>query len=597
MEIGLLGLVGVPAGTWAQTQATGLTQPGSQVITWDGVTGIAINSLVGADTFYGAGVFGQATVTANVEAGLVWNGHETTSTLQDYYTAPGAAAEFDMHATWVGSILAGYNPNADPNNYPYYQLGIAPLTQFSSGAIATNWTDAGSFNITPKTLYSAYNNYFTRSWTHTINYGGITLGFSAPTDVINSSWGFDDAAATDPYTTAITGLARAYPLTTMVCAAGNATTAGNPSNNVGGPASGGNVISVGAVGNFTNAFTTVADFSSRGPQDYSDPVHGLVPGVRAPVDLVAPGTSLVAAYYGGQTGGNGVSLPNSQPDSSGGANNYYSFGLAGTSFAAPIVAGGVSLLKSASYLVGMGDEARDTRVMKAVLMNSATKLPGWDNGQHLNAVGTMVTTQSLDWAQGAGMLNLDRAFKQYLTGTQDVPGTGGGSIATTGWDFGSITMSPAQGTVAHHDYAFNATLQSGSILGVTLSWFRDFGVPVFSDNADPNLQSLTTQDLAFANLALEIWNSDFTKLYATSCSLYNNVQELQFTLPDTGGYEIRVTYPSEMYGTPVLESYGLAWDVGVVPEPGTGVLLLLVLVGFGNWARCRECTSPRARTA
>ncbi len=582
----LLALLLTPDHGSAQPAATTLTQPGSAVISWDGAPGISINSLVGADTFYGAGVFGQATVVANVEAGLIWNGHETTSTLQDFYTAPGAAGEFDMHATWVGSVLAGYNPSADPNNYPYYQLGIAPLTQLSSGAIATSWSDSGSFDITARTLYSAYNHYFTSTWTHNINYGGITLGFTGPTDVINSSWGFSDPTGVDPITMAIAGFARANPLTTMVAAAGNATTTTNPTNNVGGPASGFNAISVGAVGNGTNVFQTIADFSSRGPQDYYDPVHGSVPGVRAPVDIVAPGTSLVSAYYGGQTGGNGVTLATSQPDASAGANDFYSLGLAGTSFAAPIVAGGVSLLKSASYLIGMDDPSRDSRVIKAVLMNSATKLPGWDNGQHLDGAGTIVTTQSVDWTQGAGMLNLDRAFQQYLLGTRDVPGTGGGAIAETGWDFGSIAISPTAGLMAHNDYPFTLTLQSGSTLDVTLTWFRNFGLPAFTDNADPNLQTLETQDLGFANLALEIWNFDFTKLYATSSSLYNDVQELEFTLPDTGQYEIRVTYPSQMYGTPVEESYGLAWDVA--PEPGSWGLLLIGVVCLGGWTRSRR---------
>ncbi len=302
-----------------------LTQGANRVITWDGENGIVVNSLVGADTFYNEGVWGQGTVTANVEAGLVWNGHETTSTVQDFYVSPGASGEFDNHATGVGSVIAGYDPTADPNNYPYYKLGMAPLTTLSSGAIATNWYNAVDpvtggtntyFNVTAGTFYSAYNHYFTQSATHTLNYGGFSFQFSAPTDVINSSWGYDDPLGTDPLTMAADGFARANPLTTLVVAAGNSTTASNPSDNVGGPASGYNSISVGAVGNYTyNDFSTVADFSSRGPQDYYDPVNGVIPGVRAPVDIVAPGTSMVVAFYGGQTGGNGLSLSTTTPDS------------------------------------------------------------------------------------------------------------------------------------------------------------------------------------------------------------------------------------------------------------------------------------------
>jgi len=561
--------------------SSGSVDPGpvSNIITWDGTNGISINSLVGADRFYNVGIWGQSTVTANVEAGIIWNGHADTTTLSDYYVSPGASGAIDRHATWVGSVLAGYDPTVQ-GSYPYYKLGMAPLTTLSSGAIATGWynnpsdpTDTTAyFDMTPKTFYSAYNHYFTQSWNRTISTIYGTYSGSAPTDVINSSWGYEDATGQDAYTRAVDGMARAHPLTTLVVAAGNSndpTT--NPSNNVGGPASGYNSISVGAVGNFTvDQFNSVATFSSRGPQDYYDPIHGLVRGVRAPVDIVAPGTSILAAYYGGQTGSNAPGLRGTQADNTNGSGDYYSIGVAGTSFASPIVAGGVSLLKSLSYALLMGDTSRDTRVIKSVLMNSATKLPGWDNGQHLNASGVTVTTQALDWAQGAGLLNLNRAFDQYTAGTQDVAGTGGGEIAKTGWDYGVISKGDT--TVSHNDYPIHFTLQTGTIMDVTLSWFRNLGNPTLTDNADPSLQALTTTDGGFANLGLEIWNADFTHLYASSLSLYNATQQLHYTLTLDGQYGLRVIYADQMYGTPVPETYGLAWNVEEVPEPGAASL-------------------------
>ena len=575
-------------------------QTGPRVITWDGSNGIAVNDAVGASTFYNQGVWGQGTVTANVEAGLIWNGHEATSTLKDFYTAPNAAGQTDMHATWVGSVLAGYDLTADPNNYPYYKLGMAPLTQLSSGAIASDWYNAVDpatggtntyFDTTPKAFYSAYNYYFTKTWTHTLDYGWFSVQFNAPTDVINSSWGYGDPTAIDPLTKAADGFARAHPLTAFVVAAGNANTAQNSSNNVGGPASGYNSIAVGATGDGTyNGFSSVADFSSRGPQDYHDPVHGTIVGVRAPVDLVAPGTTIVGAFYGGQTGGNGLTLATTQADPSLGGTDWYSFGLAGTSFAAPVVAGGISLLKSASYYVNFGDSARDTRVIKAVLMNSATKLPGWDNGQVTQANGTVLTTQSLDWTQGAGTLNLTRAFNEYLGGTCDISGSGGGEITTpVGWDFGSLGLSADQGVIAHNDYPIHLTLQASGTLDVTLDWFRDLGTPVLTDNIDPALQDITTADLGFANLDLEIWNADFTKFYAASQSLYNNVEELHFALPETGQYGIRINYASQIFGTPTPESYGLAWDVTDIPEPtAAGLLLAGMALLAGSRFRCQK---------
>ena len=587
-----------------------VVQSGDRVITWDGQNGIAINDLVGAGRFYNLGIWGQATVTANVEAGLIWSGHETSGSLSDSYVAPGALGEVDRHATWVGSVLAGYDPTAPGDNYPYYKLGMAPLTQLSSGAIATGWynqTDPDTretstyFDTTAKTFYSAYNHYFTQEFTRTVDLApGISVQFSAPTDVINSSWGYGDPLGTDALTRAADGLARAHPLTALVVAAGNSATASNPSNNVGGPASGYNSISVGAVGDFSiDRFNTVAEFSSRGPQDYYDPVHGIVPGVRAPVDIVAPGTSIVAAFYGGQTGGNGVGLSTTEKDTSLGATDWYSIGVAGTSFAAPIVSGGVSLLKSLSYLAGMSITSLDTRVIKSVLMNSATKLPGWDNGQHLDGSGVTVTTQSLDWAQGSGMLNLDRAFDQYFAETQDLPGTDGGDVTSTGWDFGSIQLSLTTGVVSHNDYRINSRLHAASILDVTLSWFLDLSSPLFTDNAYPDLQSLTTTDLGLANLDLQIWNADFTELFASSMSIYNATEELHFTLPADGDYAIRVIYADQMYGTAIPEDYGLAWDVTPVPEPSATMLTLLAGLGLiavsarRRRVRAREDLAPR----
>ncbi len=135
------------------------------------------------------------------------------------------------------------------------------------------------------------------------------------------------------------------------------------------------------------------------------------------------------------------------------------------------------------------------------------------------------------------MLNLDRAFGQYLLGTQDVPGLGGGTVAPIGWDYGGL-MSVG----ARNDYVIGGAYSAGTVIDATLTWFRNLGLPVFTDNADPDLQTLITTDNGFANLDLELWNSTFTTLYAESMSEYNDSQELHFALPVDGQYGIRVTY-------------------------------------------------------
>src|SRR5262249_18053745 len=148
-----------------------------------------------------------------------------------------------------------------------------------------------------------------------------------------------------------------------------------------------------------------ASFSSGGPNDYVDPSNGTINDARQVVDIAAPGENLAAAYYGGETGGNGTTDnpavfgpgPTGLPNGPLGGPDYYSRGgLGGTSFAAPTVAGGAALLYDAAYDVFAGNpDARDARVMKAVLMNSADKTVGWNNGQvaHPNGNGGVLTTQ------------------------------------------------------------------------------------------------------------------------------------------------------------------------------------------------------------
>ena len=134
--------------------------------------------------------------------------------------------------------------------------------------------------------------------------------------------------------------------------------------------------------------------------------------------------------------------------------------------------------------------------------------------------------------------------------------------------------------VAHNDYVFDHQLQGGSILDVTLSWFRD-----------RTLDGTVASDNAFANLDLEIYDSTFTTLLATSMSEYNSVQELHFTVPADGSYGLRIVYAGQMFGDVEAEDYGLAWSATPVAEPGTLVLVAaaLCLLGF------RRVWMPRPR--
>jgi hypothetical protein len=492
--------------------------------------GLNVNAFLGANRFYANGYTGQNTISYNVEAGHVWTGHEALGHATTQTTGPGALGEFDRHATWCGLFIGGRNT---VGSTAPYQTGLASGTDLRSGAIATSWSGARyslSFSFSFNAMFNTYVPAF------------------GTADVINSSWGGTDPGGTGTVSIGLDGLARANPRSTFVASAGNS---GPTNNTVGGPGSGSNSITVGALGN-SNVYNTVATFSSRGPQDYADPVNGTIAGVRAAVDISAPGENLTSAYYGAETGGNRTALGGS-PSGNVGGPGFYSGGIGGTSFASPIVAGCVALLDSAARsapVVSANPNARDARVVKAVLLNSADKTAGWTNGQ-ASVAGVVRTTQGLDWAVGAGRVNLDRAYDQLLSGTADVAGTGGGVVASQGWDFGSLSIT---GTSAN--YVIGVPLAAGTPFTATLDWFRDRSL---------NTSTLAVTDAAFRNLDLEVWDATFTTLVAASESVYNDVEHLSFVVPSTGLYGIRVTYDGNVFGPTGTEPFGLAWSN--VPEP------------------------------
>ena len=539
-----------------RTLAITTPDPGGQAVN--------IAEVIGATRFYDAGIAGQNTMAWVVDGGLAWSGHDALTNLSMTTQSADAVSTPDGHATACAMLLGG----RPTGTLYWYQLGMAPFTTLGSAAIATQINENGSFETSGTS---------------------VSYGFQQAAlwgDVVSASIGVTpDPAGLDTMTGLVDSLAITRPWTTFIAAAGNSGTAATAAGrSLGGPASGYNSIAVGALGNPT-AFDQRADFSSRGPLPtawWDGSTIYTAPGTdaRAGVDIVAPGVDLVSAAYA------------IDPETGQYAPYYYYIGLAGTSFATPLVAGGATLLVSAARsmneFIGVADAARTNVVVKSVLLNSASKPAGWDNGQTL-VDGVVTTTQALDYDVGAGSLNLARAFDQYVSGNRDVVGLLSGSTASVrpiGWDLGTITLGDTTG----YDFAVADPLNT--TLNVTLTWNRSRTWDQSLDNGNGDYR-----DVAQADLDLSVWDvttAGTATLVASSASLVNTTEHLSFILPALGQYRVSVDYGQNLFdlspagSSYTTQDYGLSW--AVVPEPSAAVLAAAGIAGI--WA-CRRRRAVR----
>jgi hypothetical protein len=524
-------------------------------------TATFVNSVLGWDLFFNSGFKGQSTVIGNLEGGTIWSGHEVfarpTTEANSFHTyvnpAAGSVNEMDYHATMVGHVLAGSGyQSVNGGVYTYLGLGMAPEATVISGGIATGFSSSspGSFSTTTSSVVTAYRAFFQGV--------GLGTGVARP-DVINSSWGGGDSAATEPEYLAMDGLARQNASVAFVASAGN-----SGIDPVAAPASGFNNISVGSLGGAS--FLQPSSFSSRGLADFHLPgANGgtTLTGVRVAVDLAAPGENLVLAAYIGDTGTLGVDPAWVNDVQTPSPTDLYFTSADGTSFSSPIVAGGVALLKDGAKTILSTNltNALDTRVVKSVLMAGSKMTEGWDNKQ--NAMN--VTTQALDARTGAGAMDLEGAATVYYSGTRDVAGSLGGAIQKDGWDSATIHLGSTT------EYKFSSTFTEEMSIAIALNWFADRG---FDDATE------TGSEIAFANLDLQLWsldeNGNFVTMVGGSMSTYNNTEVLRIASLAAGNYGLRVVFDDMVYDSTNAvtdEAYGLAWRAEVIPEPSAEILL------------------------
>ena len=293
------------------------------------------------------------------------------------------------------------------------------------------------------------------------------------------------------------------------------------------PAAGSNVLSVGVIDALTDADGKISvwDFSTPKPLNSST---GPTEDLRCKPDIVAPGTALVPT---------------------GDENNSYTVRHNWSSLAGPIVAGTAALLEQKAMsdptLKPDFDQPGKSLVLKAVLMNSARKLPYWHKGLANSDDDPNVP---LDYTQGAGVLDAVAAYEQ-LTAGRSKPG----DVPAAGWD-NRVLKTGQWG----YEYAFEVK-DPNQMVTATLCWNRSYA------NQYP-FKHLVEKD---ADFRLELWgvdpnDSNNSMLLDTSDSVNDNVEHIYFACdPNYTAYAIRVKFNDQQAADPaVKQRFALAWSVG-----------------------------------
>jgi autotransporter-associated beta strand protein len=527
-----------------------------------------IGNIVGADRFYDLGYTGGNSRVANIEGGTGWREHETLDWIPaaNVFALGGALNEstdpssLTNHATATSMNIAGKAPSGASDLVQ--SRGIAygiPAANFYQGNMA-HTINGSSFSFSNSDLRNTYY----RAIVEGVGPNNTTNAANR-VDVVSSSWGSASTTTRTNLSTnsriidAVAYVGNQSRGSTVVFSAGNS---GPSLNTVGNPATGFNTLVVGALGEYatdsagTMVFNVATNFSSRGPVAYYQPSWAgdssgtNLGNVRARVDIAAPGMQMRLAEY------------NSSSPNPAAYTNWN-----GTSFSAPTVAGGVALLADYAWSREGPSNAAfavDGRVIKAVLINSADKTAGWDNGQSWNGA-QWSTSQGLDYATGGGRMNLDQAFAQYanVSGnavTQLINPTRASphSVLSTGWARATINQ-PNSNEVANVDFVLSSALTKNTELNATLSWFAKYSLGTSNGTL-----------VGYHNLDLEVWLTDGsgnpTTRVGISTAAYNNTEHLSFLVPHDGQYLIRVLRPAGDEGTyysfdndTTNDIFGLAW--------------------------------------
>lgn len=230
-----------------------------------------------------------------------------------------------------------------------------------------------------------------------------------------------------------------------------------------------------------------------------------------------------------------------------------------TSFATPYVTGAAVLLRQAAaagdFGAISGTSATDSRLLKAGLLNGATKTSGWSH----------TSTAPLDATYGSGVLNVNDSFNQLAGGqhTFSVSNTTSlGTISTSttfqngissldGWDLRSLTTTThpsAKDSVNH--YFFDLSSSGSLSLTATLTW-----------------NSVTTASTdTINNFDLVLVNSTTSEIVWQSVSTAYNVEQVYATGLQGAKYDLQVILRG---GSNITDTYAVVWSwtsIAAVPE-------------------------------
>ena len=309
---------------------------------------------------------------------------------------------------------------------------------------------------------------------------------------------------------------------TIIAAAGNGSSVFDP---VLYPAAGANCLAVGVLASASAADSRLA----FGLPDPAASSSGPTADFRCKPDLVAPGNCLV-------------------PDPAG-SDGYRLTGDA-SSFATPVVAGVVGMLiqkaRATPELAWAVEGPAANCTLKAILLNSARKLPWWHKG---NPDLSDDTSVPLDYLMGAGTIDAIAAYNQLLAASHPA-----GVVPSAGWNRSQIANSPS----ALESYRFQV-LFPGERITATLAWNRHYS----------NEYPYRPLSAANTDLRLELWavdpdNPSRDYRLSVSDSPIDNLEHLFVVAdPDFSWYELRVTTGQKAVRdlTPpvTVETYALAW--------------------------------------